>query len=609
MTAAFRNILTVLSPPSWAGPILDKELRVSSRRRRSYFVRSFYLILLLVFVCFVWARSLLTASDPFLSRVAWTIASHAVAAKAVTVTICVFQFWAVQALAIIMLSTSISDEVTKRTLGTLMTTPITSRQIVMGKLAGGLFQVVLLVSLNLPVLATLRVFGGIPWSYLVASTCITLSTAIFCGCVSLFFSIGARRAYVAIIRTVFVLALLFFFLPTICGLFFRGPLASDSVFRQLALMVLELINPYVIMLRATSAVYDPRVAGSPWLSHCGILLGASALTIVISTIRLRKVALREAAGGSGITVPWRHRWRKDKVAPVDSPTDVSAACHVRSVKGSPVLWRELASPLLKNTTPTKNVIAIVGSILCLLGTYVANSGHRGLRHQFVQTFYVVLFVISWVVVEAVVSATAITAEKESQTWPILLVTPLSDWRIIRDKVVASLLKTSPVWIFFIIHTIVFVGVGYIHPIALLHLPLIAVPVVLLLSCSGLFFSSLLRKSTSAVAANLAFAAAIWVLVPTVWAIYCNINGLHLRSAQILASANPLVMTSVIMAGETGWRTIVPIRQIDYSWPFDSYGRIGGATMFVLVVALVYVAGAAFLLWLTRRRLRRMIFTD
>jgi hypothetical protein len=50
---------------SWlTGPIFDKELRVSSRRRRNYVLRSVYVALFLVFVSLIWIEEMPRGSAP-----------------------------------------------------------------------------------------------------------------------------------------------------------------------------------------------------------------------------------------------------------------------------------------------------------------------------------------------------------------------------------------------------------------------------------------------------------------------------------------------------------------------------------------------------------------
>jgi len=56
---------------SWlTGPIFDKELRVSSRRRRNYVLRSAYLLVLVVLVAAAWSIALLKGSG---KSVAWQV--------------------------------------------------------------------------------------------------------------------------------------------------------------------------------------------------------------------------------------------------------------------------------------------------------------------------------------------------------------------------------------------------------------------------------------------------------------------------------------------------------------------------------------------------------
>jgi ABC-2 type transport system permease protein len=212
MTTALTGFFSKLVNPAWlTGPIFDKELRVSSRRRRNYIVRFAYLLLLTVFVVIVWLATVELQPQ----GAAYQTSRMSVAGMAIVGTIILFQFLALQLIAVIMLSTAISDEIYNRTLGVLMTTPVTSFQIVMGKLFSRLLQLILLLAISLPLLAVVRVFGGVPWRYLVSSLCITLTAVIFAGSLSLYFSIGNPRAYVVILKTVFTLGLLFHFIPAL----------------------------------------------------------------------------------------------------------------------------------------------------------------------------------------------------------------------------------------------------------------------------------------------------------------------------------------------------------------------------------------------------------
>ena len=54
-----------VNPSRLTGPIFDKELRVSSRRRRNYVLRSAYLLVLVVFVVGAWSIAFLSSSIAF----------------------------------------------------------------------------------------------------------------------------------------------------------------------------------------------------------------------------------------------------------------------------------------------------------------------------------------------------------------------------------------------------------------------------------------------------------------------------------------------------------------------------------------------------------------
>ena len=269
--------------PGWlTGPIFDKELRVASRRRRLYTLRVLYILALTVFAGVVWLSKVQYQGDA-----AFVQSRMAEAGKQIVSTIVLFQFCVMQVLAVIMLSSAISDEIYHRTLGTLMTTPIISLQIVLGKVLSRLLQLILLLAISLPMLAIVRVLGGVPWGYLFSGLCITLTASLFAGSVSLLLSIRNLHAYGVILRTMFVLACLYFLLPALFG--FAGVqllrtlgFASTRPSGVLSLLapVFVSFNPFSSIWAATGQMLSPggRVAFSLPL-HCGVMLGLSALVL------------------------------------------------------------------------------------------------------------------------------------------------------------------------------------------------------------------------------------------------------------------------------------------------------------------------------------------
>ena len=164
--AIIKYVGRILSPFWLLGPIFDKELRVSSRRRRNYVLRFAYISLLSTILFFFWVNVVQTSGYNL-----YYVSRMAQAGQAIISFIVWFQFCATQLIAIIMLSTSISDEIYNKTLGLLMSTPINSFQIVMGKLLSKLLQLILLLVISLPLLAVVRIFGGVPWNFIISSLC------------------------------------------------------------------------------------------------------------------------------------------------------------------------------------------------------------------------------------------------------------------------------------------------------------------------------------------------------------------------------------------------------------------------------------------------------
>jgi len=200
----------VLSPLRLLGPLSDRELRIASRRLRSYALRSGYILLLCILMLSAWYR---IVGLPDSTLAAFGVSRASVVSQHVASQVLMFQFAAAQFIAAVMLSSSFGDELRRGTFSVLMTTPITSTHIVLGKLMGGLVQAVLLLAISLPVLAVLRIFGGVTWDSVLAGFCITLTAAGFMGVLSLLLSTYYRHPFAAVSAGALVYLILFAGLP------------------------------------------------------------------------------------------------------------------------------------------------------------------------------------------------------------------------------------------------------------------------------------------------------------------------------------------------------------------------------------------------------------
>jgi len=535
-----------------AGPILGKELRVASRQRRHFVLRTVYVLVLSAFTLLVWLSQVGTGSSADVGR---TISRMSEAAKPTVASVAWFQFCMLQLVAVVLLSTAVSGEIRSRTLGVLMTTPIRPLQIVLGKLFSKLLQLLLLLALSVPVLSMIRLFGGVPWRFVVCTVCVTLTACLLAGAVSTLFSILFRRAFAAILLTLAVGLLVYVVLPGIVGLLLalclRGPSAPiQTRVADWVMTVLLHLNPFGMQMIATMDLMQPGgMGGGPtffsWPVHCAIMVGFTALVLFLCTLLVRRAGLRQAVGGSSVAEPAASPLAP--VLPVPAAAPVASATaggrqaggRVRRVRGSPVLWKELRTPLTRSLVGkivgTFVPLSIVAVMYLLIGL------NEALDSWEPHAMFVCAYLIIGMVVTAVVAATPIAGEKESQSWPLLLATPLTSGRILWGKFAGVVVRVWPAWVLLTGHIIVFMICGFLSPVLTVVAAVEIVGLVVFLTGSGLLFSALFRRTTTAVVMNLGLAIAIWAALPVLLAFTSPVVGSDALE-EMGQDMNPVVRT-------------------------------------------------------------------
>ena len=599
-----------------AGPIFEKELRVASRRRRNFVLRIAYFVLLSTVVLLFWL------GETYFGHRSAVFRTSQMAEMGLMIVVCIqwFQFITLPLVGLVMLSGSIGDEIYRRSLGVLMTTPITSFQIVVGKLSSRLLQVVLLMATSLPLLAMVRVFGGVPWDYVVSGLCITLTATLFAASLSMWFSISGRRVYMAVVKTIVALALLYFVMPLLLIFLYEyleqvkhvAWLQESGYWKTVGQSILYLGNPYVVMVFATeeasSASAGPGsllpYVGPAWLIHCGIMLGLSAVLVLLCVWRVRRVALAEITGD---TPQARRKARRAARSTAAAEADPG---RVRRVFGPPMVWKELQTRFTRSRLRVAIVAVFALGVLGL--TYAASAQY--LNESAIHSMYVVILMLLGLLVTTVVGATGITTEKEAGTWEPLLGTALTAREIVIGKAFGAIGRSLPVWLLLGVHVVLFVGIGYIHPILVVHLAMLAGGVVAMLTGTGLFFSVCFRRTTFAVAMALVLAIFIWGLAPlALLAVEAmTFGGTGSRTfSELVSTVHPLVQAVVVTNAATGDHAREPLAALSYEWPlqFSAPGGHGlGVTATTAIVLGTMLGnmgiGAAFLgltTYLVRRR--------
>jgi ABC-type transport system involved in multi-copper enzyme maturation permease subunit len=589
----FRLFLQVVNPMRLTGPVLDKELRVSSRRKRTYVLRTLYLVLLMSIVALFWIEELSARRN---YSVVYQASRMSTSGLMITAIVVWFQFIAAQLVMGVSLSNAISDEVYHKTLGTLMTTPITSFQIVFGKLFSRLLIVLQLVAISFPMLGVIRVFGGVPWMYVLSSLYLTITAAVVVGAISLLWSIFCRRAYMSIIATVLTVGVVF----GLSALFFIMMVEifdwDKKVNEQYLFNFFFFTNPYATNIMNTVSFIEPSGMNKcviHWFTNGLIMLALSLVLLLLATVFVRRAALAQIAGSLSIRGP------EKKKRPIVTP----CSQQLRSVTASPVLWKELRSPLFSRQR--KKMLLLFGvslGVLFLSYLLLAAIKFNPLKRIDTHIFYICVFMVLGMLFSLIIPATAISSEKESRSWMILLATPLTSRQIVWAKYLGSIRRCLAAWSFLFLHLMIFVVSGIIRPLALVQMSMICLGAAAFLAATGVYFSHRFKHTTTAVIWNFSFAAAIWAVFPFVTAIASDI--LRWRAVQRFIEqymdANPFVQAVVVVDGNLGgggydW--------IGRHWP-GSTGLF--ATVWIFLVMLGYLLAAWYFIWLTSWRLRKHI---
>jgi len=488
------SLLQCLSPLRLAGPVLDKELRVASRRRRLYVLRFAYVVALVLVVLQLWS-SLLRSSGG--GQGTLQVSRLAEMGKGIVAMVVWFQFITGQILAVVLLRDAIGSEIRQRTLDVLLLTPVGEFQLVIGKLASNLLQAVFMLAISLPMLAVARVFGGVPWDYVVAGLCITLSAGVFAGSLCLWSSISSRHPYQVVLTVGLWYLVIWGLLPMVLMTLSAAWYGDIQVVKFVA----SITNPLIALGALTQSMavgYGWHVRGF-WLGHCLILLAMAAVLLAWSVRRVRTIAL--------CVIPLRVDEVPERAS--SSAKKPRRQDAIRPINGSPIVWRERCIPLLRMSHRSALVVAAVLTVALVLGV-VLMSVSRKVGAFVVAVPLVQPLQLIFMTSLAAGAAGTITREREARTLPILLATPLEDGEIIKGKAIGVFRRNLPLLMpLLVLYPLMFL-VGPLEPKTLLRVAgwaamsccNLASTTVLLLGV-GLYFSTRLKRTTAAIVATFA----------------------------------------------------------------------------------------------------------
>ena len=284
-------------------------------------------------------------------------------------------------------------------------------------------------------------------------------------------------------------------------------------------------------------------------------------------------------------------------APTPSEMLGDAFATSRPIAGSPVVWLAMRHRWLRWARQEATLAAAV----ILLNVYLAFG--RKLGALDFHAGIIAMLLAPCLALLAVLSASSITAEKESGCWALLLATPLTDGRIAADKIRAALRRCAPGAALLGFHVVAFTAVGVLHPLSVACLLLLVAGATAFVAALGLYCSVRLRRTTTAVMTTLVVLVALWAAVP--WMLSLPIGrpspGQDLPAGIEAARCcvSPFVQLRVVVTS-AWWREarfLAPGWLLPGAWFVEA----------VLLASAGHVLAAAALIWRAKARFRRHVF--
>ena len=508
------------------GPLFGKEMRVMSRRKRTYVLRAIFLGALLL---------LLVAVSSEMSLRSEAVGTVQTLQRQVQLGTTLFQSVATGCVVVILLiapiltCSAISSERLGKTLPVLLMTPLSAWQIASGKLASRLLTLFMLLALTVPVLAVVQSLGGTRPEALVAFMLIASTAALSHAALGLFFSCIFDRSYIAILASYLTMGLLYIALP-IFGMLFLQFGGFQTTLMSVGMWAMVASNPIVAIVAAldpgAQTQFGQRYYAAPvfhFLVGIGLLMLTSVLIRGLSrkmhessggfTSAAPEIPLASLAGSSAVESSPNANEAVQSLQYAAAGTSMSFA-KSRVVGDNPVLWRETHQSFGRQRW-AQITVGVIAVFLLGLSYWSLWSllGRSESQYPFAFVFHSILLLLA-----LVFSASAISHEREADTWDLLLTTPLSGRKIIGGKLLGVLRRLAPL---FGVITLHFVGFGVLGNFSVLSAMLVLLTMVSFtlpwIAC-GLALSLWSGRATTAVVTNLGAALFVYAGLPLVLSI-------------------------------------------------------------------------------------------
>lgn len=595
--------------PVGLGPlaVFQKEVRASGRRRLTYWSRGLYS---LAFCSFIGLVFLIFLGERRSREGAARLEEMQQLAPIIGVTVMWFQFFGLMLAAPLLAGPCLCDERRNKTLPALLTTPLTAGEIVSGKLAGALVQLLVLAMVPFPVLLGMRVFGGLDAEVIFCGTLVALGAAVLAASWTISASLHARRGVTAAMHGWAMVVFLHGLIPVFAAA--GGPWFvrwTGIAIPQWAFAAFS--PPWALGLVSSELTGMGRVADLWTVTGTNLAgsLGVSALLWIWTASALRSVCAKTAGefeGGRRRKKPARQS--KSHAGPPGEPggaiqvrpgTESPFHYSSRIVGDRPVLWRELRLSAFRSRS--RLWVSIGGMVVILTIIFWSEGYLEETVHQVIAVIGAILFAVA----ASVATTGSLGSEREARTLPVLLTTPLTAGQIVWGKFLGGLVRLWPIPAALAVELLIVAPLGgcwrFLPPI-LYFGNLVCIAGIL--CAAGVFWSLVVRKTTIAGVVSLLVAGAVWFVIPMILTFFTELIGgwRGVDPGGYLISINPVGLAV---------GSALEIQSSGHGWSSTREFSVAGlhytAAEFVyqcVVVWAVYGLGAFAILQITARLLNR-----
>jgi len=219
------------------GPIFAKEMVEMARRKRYFFNRVFFGMVLLLALLIVWTEF----ARRFANMSGSTVTLMAEFAATQFLVLSWIQYLAVYLFVPLFLCGVVASEREEHSLELVFTTDLTNREIILGKLMSRICALFLLILTALPVVSLMMLFGGIDPAAIPRTLMATLLAIFYTAAHAIYFSATTKSALGALVRTYWWMSLWLIVVPLLT--FMLAHATRSATIENAAMGAIATVNP------------------------------------------------------------------------------------------------------------------------------------------------------------------------------------------------------------------------------------------------------------------------------------------------------------------------------------------------------------------------------